>query len=154
MLVVENVVADLVGTDKSEVLDELATLLSINNDSVDAEALLELLLEREKLGSTGIGHGVAIPHAKLKGINSIQICFGRCKKGIDFDSKDRKKFHLCFLIVAPEDSTTIHLKVLSAVSGLLKEASVRHKLLVANGRDDICEIIRNEEKKNFKGAVA
>ena len=82
-----------------------------------------MLLEREKLGSTGIGYGVAIPHGKMKDLKKILVSFARSKRGVDFQATDEKPVHLFFLIVAPENSTASHLKVLSDISRILKESA-------------------------------
>jgi PTS system nitrogen regulatory IIA component len=147
------VMDDLKSSEKRAVLQEMCAHLASRIDGLDGERLLEALLEREKLGSTGIGHGVAIPHTKLKGIDSIIVAFGRSKKGLDFHAMDNRPVHLFFLLVAPETSTAAHLKLLAAVSHLLKDNSTRKKLLSAAGSDEIYDIITVAEGKTHKGAA-
>jgi PTS system nitrogen regulatory IIA component len=101
-LLKEYIMLSLKAREKRELLDEMATELASKVEGLNRERLLEVLLEREKLGSTGIGHGVAIPHGKLKGVDGIIVAFGRSKKGVDFHSMDDRPVHLFFLIVAPE----------------------------------------------------
>ncbi len=149
----DSILSDINGSEKQEILDEMSTKLATVVGGVNRDALLELLLEREKLGSTGIGYGVAIPHAKIKGLDSIAVSFGRSLKGVDFQSMDGEPVHLFFLIVAPETSTVTHLKVLAAISGLLKDEDFRRSLLSATSGDDIYRIIIEEEEKGLKGTA-
>lgn len=143
----ESIVVDLKAKDKRGVLEELVGDLVLKTEGLDKERLLEILLEREKLGSTGIGYGVAIPHGKLKNLDYLVVAFGRSVVGIDFQSLDNKPAHLFFLILAPEDSTAVHLKILARISKLLKDPSFRNKLLSASSRDDIFNAIAEEEGK-------
>lgn len=143
----ESIVVDLKAKDKRGVLEELVGDLVLKTEGLDKERLLEILLEREKLGSTGIGYGVAIPHGKLKNLDYLVVAFGRSVVGIDFQSLDNKPAHLFFLILAPEDSTAAHLKILARISKLLKDPSFRNKLLSASSRDDIFNAIAEEEGK-------
>ena len=106
-----------------------------------------VLHERERLGSTGIGDGVAIPHGKLKNLDQLLLAFGCSKTGINFDSMDGKPAHLFFLLLAPEESVGIHLKTLARISKLLKSPAVRESLLNASGSDALFQIIAAEENK-------
>lgn len=148
----DNIITELKGREKRAVLEELALVISDKVPGVSKDQLVELVLEREKLGSTGIGHGVAIPHTKVKGADQVIVCFGRSPKGIDFDSLDGKAVHLFFLIVAPENSTVVHLKVLSAISRILKSDGFRKKLINAPDDESIYSLILEEEKLSHKGA--
>jgi PTS system nitrogen regulatory IIA component len=104
-----------------------------------------VLQERERLGSTGIGDGVAIPHGKLKTLDRLLISFGRSRTGIDFDSMDSKPAHLFFLLVAPEESVGVHLKTLARISKLLKNPEVRRRLIDGGNANDLFRIIADEE---------
>ena len=141
------VVDDLKANDKRKILDEMVTDLAKKVGGLDRQELLEVLLDREKLGSTGIGYGVAIPHGKVKGLDRILVTFARSKKGVDFQATDEKPVHLFFLIFAPEDSAAGHLKVLSSVSMILKDDSVRKKLKRAKDSAEIYKIIIEADKK-------
>lgn len=141
------IIANLKGSEKREVLEEMVEELSFKFDDVDREKLLEMLLEREKLGSTGIGYGVAIPHARLKGLNSIIVSFGRSLKGVEFQTMDERPAHLFFLIAAPEDSTATHLKILARISRLLKDVVFRKRLMEASTQEEIYNIIVEEDGK-------
>jgi PTS system nitrogen regulatory IIA component len=133
----DSVIADLASTEKREVLDEMVTDLCEKVSGLNKEKLLEVLLEREKLGSTGIGYGVAIPHGKMKDLKRVLVSFARSRKGVDFQATDEKPVHLFFLIVAPENSTASHLKILSDISSILKEADFRKKLQRAKDKEEI-----------------
>lgn len=149
----DHIIPELNGREKREVLDEMSSYLSERVDGLNKERLLLLLLEREKLGSTGIGHGVAVPHAKIKGIDAIAVAFGRSRKGVDFQGTDNRPVHLVFLIVAPENSTAAHLKMLASVSHLLRDNGLREKLVRAADGEELYRIMVEEEKKLEKGAI-
>ena len=141
------VIADLRGQTKEAVLRELAERLAAVYPQVGAAHLVDVLWEREGLGSTAIGDGIAIPHGKLPGLKSVLAAFGRHLQGVDFQSLDGKPSTLFFLLVAPEDSVGLHLKALARVSRLLKEPSFRQKLMAAADRSAVYETIRREDEK-------
>ena len=140
------IVPDLKASNKNGALTQLTDALKEVESGIDRDEVISVLLERERLGSTGIGEGVAIPHGKLKTIDQLLLSFGRSREGVDFDSMDGKPAHLFFLLVAPEDSVGIHLKTLARISKLLKNAEVRNKLLEAEDRDALYRIIVEEEE--------
>ena len=137
----------LSGTTKTAVLRELAEHLARQHGEIDAGRLVEVLWERERLGSTAIGDGIAIPHGKLPGLTGVIGAFGRHVAGVDFDSLDGSPTHLFFLLVAPEDSVGQHLKALARVSRLLKDRAFRDKLIGAADRAEIFRLIREEDEK-------
>jgi PTS system nitrogen regulatory IIA component len=141
------IVAELRGTGKKEVLAELTEALIVANPELSRDEVIRVLLERERLGSTGIGDGVAIPHGKLKNLDRQLIAFGLSRKGVDFDAMDGKPARLFFLLIAPEDSIGVHLKTLARISKLLKAPLVRERLQAASGRQQIHAIITEEEEK-------
>jgi PTS system nitrogen regulatory IIA component len=141
------VIADLKGTTKPEVLNELAKALTSKYKEISLADLTAVLAERERLGSTAIGDGIAIPHGKLRGVTKIIGAFGRHVKGVDFDSLDGGPSQLFFVLVAPEDSASLHLKALARVSRLLKEGSFRERLLAAKDADEIFRLIKEEDSK-------
>src|SRR6516164_5377382 len=108
----ESVLADLKGQNKPQILRELATRLT-SGRQLSVEELTAVLSERERLGSTAIGDGIAIPHGKIRGVDQIVGTFGRKLAGVEFDSLDGNPTHLFFLLVAPEDSASLHLKALA-----------------------------------------
>jgi PTS system nitrogen regulatory IIA component len=141
------VIADLKGTTKPEVLNELAKALTSKYKEISLPELTAVLAERERLGSTAIGDGIAIPHGKLRGVTKIIGAFGRHVDGVDFDSLDGGPSQLFFVLVAPEDSASLHLKALARVSRLLKEGSFRERLLAAKDADELYRLIKEEDSK-------
>lgn len=143
----DRIIPDLKGMDKSSILKELAAVLvrSCHVNSVDE--LLQVLLDREKLSSTGIGEGIAIPHGRLKGLDQFLIAFGRSLKGVDFDSIDRKPSQLFFLVMAPENSAVDNLKLLSRIVTLLKKGSFKKRLMEAQTQKELFQIILDEDQK-------
>lgn len=143
----EAIAPTLVAKDKVSVLVELAQVLVATGNVASAPAAVQVLQEREKLGSTGIGEGIAIPHGKLKELDQVVAVFGRSTGGVEFDSMDGAPVHLFFLLMAPENSASTHLKALARISRLLKDRSFREELLQAASRDDLFEIIAREDEK-------
>ena len=141
------IIDNLKAHDKKGLLEELSQIITEQETSLNKGILLQVLLEREKLGSTGIGDGIALPHGKLKGLNKLLISFGRSINGLDFDSIDELPAYLFFLLVAPENSAGIHLKALAKISRMLKDGNFRWRLMGAKSREEIYEIIidKNEE---------
>lgn len=143
----EFVVKELKSKTKKEVLFELSEVFLQGGLSVDCDAMVEVLLEREKLGSTGIGDGIAIPHGKLPGLENLIVSFGRSNDGIDFDSLDGKPVHIFFLLMAPENTAGQHLKALAKISRMLKEESFRKELIEGETSGDIYTIIDKKDKE-------
>jgi PTS system nitrogen regulatory IIA component len=143
----EWVIPDLQGTDKSSILKELSSVLVKPCQVPSVEELLQVLLDREKLGSTGIGEGIAIPHGRLKKLKNFFISFGRSLRGVDFDSIDRKPSHLFFLVIAPENSAVDNLKLLSRIVTLLKEPSLKKRLMEVHSQKELFRIISEEDEK-------
>jgi nitrogen PTS system EIIA component len=141
------VVSDVQGQTKADVLRELASCLTAKYREIQPSDLAAVLSERERLGSTAIGDGIAIPHGKLRGVTRILGVFGRSIKGVDFESLDGRPTHLFFLLVAPEDSTSLHLKALAQVSRLFKDPSFREELLKAGDAADIYRLIVEEDSR-------
>ena len=143
----DNIIPELKAKDKKGVLEELAEPIITHEPSLDKSALVRVLLERERLGSTGIGDGVAIPHGKFGGIRQPVISFGRSRKGLDFESMDGQPAFLFFLLVAPENSASVHLKALAKIAKILKNGSFRKILMTASTRKELFQtIIQNDEE--------
>jgi PTS system nitrogen regulatory IIA component len=143
----ESVIAELRSRTKQDVLRELAERVERTMPSMKAEILTSVLLDRETLGSTGIGEGIAIPHGKAPQINRLVAAFGRSIQGVPFDSMDDKPVHLVFLIVAPPDLAGMHLKALARISRLLKDAAFRQRLMGAAGAEELEKIFRDEDNR-------
>jgi PTS system nitrogen regulatory IIA component len=135
---------DLKSLDKKGVLEELVAPVA-KISGLSHEHLVRVLMDRERLGSTGIGSGIGIPHGKLKDLESLILGFGLSKRGVDFESMDGLPTHIFFLLMTPENSTGIHLKLLARISKILKNETFREKLLNAEDRDEIYSIIMEED---------
>jgi len=143
----DNLIPDLKARDKKRVIEELAEAIVKNKPSLDKDSLVRVLLERESLGSTAIGDGVAIPHGKFHGITMPIISFGRSLNGLDFESIDGQPVFLFFLLVAPEDSASVHLKALARIAKLLKDSIFRKSLMEAPTTEELYKIIiQNDEE--------
>ncbi len=143
----EWILPELKGTDKPSVLKELADLLVKPSGVSSPEELLQILLERERLGSTGIGEGVAIPHGRLRGLKRFMLSFGRSTHGVDFDAIDQKPCHLFFMVMAPENSPVENLNLLGRIAKLVKDSSFKKKLITAQTRREIFEVIQEEDER-------
>jgi PTS system nitrogen regulatory IIA component len=140
------VVAELRGTTKAEVLRELSEhLATAYPGTLRADRVLEVLGEREKLASTGIGEGVAIPHGKMPGLDRLYAVFGVSRQGVDFSSIDKRPTHLFFALVAPENSAGIHLKALARVSRLFRNPELRSAILGAPDSAAMYKLISEED---------
>ena len=143
----DRVISELQGTDKLSVLKELSRVLVKSCPVASDEEIVRVLLDREKLESTGIGEGIAIPHGRLKGLKDFVLSFGRSSRGIDFDSSDHKPTHLFFLVMAPENLAVNNLKLLSRIVTLLKDTSFRKGLMEAGSREELFQRISEEDEK-------
>lgn len=132
---------NLQAKNKTEVLQELVKTVIDGGLKLDAAVVMEVLQQREKLGSTGIGDGVAIPHGKIPELEELVVAFGRSKEGISFDAIDGKPVNLFFLLLAPENSAGQHLKALAKISKMLKVVNFRKKLMDAKSRGDLYKAI-------------
>jgi PTS system nitrogen regulatory IIA component len=141
------IISELSSNNKDGALRELVRVLAQVERQVDEDRMMEILLERESLGSTGIGEGVAIPHGKSKDVKKLLACFGRSLPGLDFQSMDGKPAHLFFLLVAPENSAGIHLKALARISRLMKDQVFRKRLMEVSSAEEIYALFSEEDEK-------
>jgi nitrogen PTS system EIIA component len=141
------IIPELSSNNKDGALRELVRVLAQVERQVDEDRMMEILLERESLGSTGIGEGVAIPHGKSKDVKKLLACFGRSLPGLDFQSMDGKPAHLFFLLVAPENSAGIHLKALARISRLMKDQVFRKRLMEVSSAEEIYALFSEEDEK-------
>lgn len=130
---------------KEKVIEELVTLAAKSKLVKDKDMLLKDVLEREKLVTTGVGYGVAFPHAKTRSVRGIVIAFGRSKQGIDFDAMDKRPVQLFFLIAAPEDAIGAHLNVMARLSYIMKSEGNREKLLDIKSAKELLEMLDSVE---------
>lgn len=143
----EAIESSLTAKEGAGVLRGLAKALVKADPALSEDEVFTVLQERERLGSTGIGSGVAIPHGKMPGAKKIAACFGRSLQGVDFQSQDGEPAFLFFALIAPENAAGMHLKVLAKLSRLLKDRSFRDHLMNAGNTDEIFEILSKEDDK-------
>jgi PTS system nitrogen regulatory IIA component len=141
------IISDLAGRDKQAVLNELAEKFLATDAALNAGRVLEVLAEREKISSTAIGDGVAIPHGKLRNVDRVHAVFARSTAGVDFASLDGEPTYIFFTLIAPEDGAADHLKALARISRLLKDASFRGRLMDAQSGGELFDIIVSEDQK-------
>ncbi len=142
-LIIENLAA----TDKAGVIREFADLLASKGRVKDADELVRVVLERESHGSTGIGDGIAIPHAKSRSIGDTVVVFGRSRRGVDFQTLDGRPAYLFFLLISPEDRPGEHLKTLARISRIMRNADLRERLRASRDRMEIRKLIYDEDGK-------
>ena len=140
----EAILVDLKSRDKIGILNELVAPAA-RITGIDHNEMVKVLMERERLGSTGIGGGIGIPHGKLKHLDRLVLGFGLSRNGVDFESMDGQPTHLFFLLITPEHATDLHLKLLARVSRLLKKESLKEMLMNATSVDDIIAIIAEDD---------
>ncbi|WP_243546247.1 PTS sugar transporter subunit IIA [Pseudodesulfovibrio tunisiensis] len=134
---------NLVSSTKSEVLKELVAPLGEAYSELDANEAVRVLLEREGLGSTGIGDGIAIPHGKLDDLDRILVLVGRSSEGVEFDALDHKPCHIFFLVLAPAQVAGMHLRILAHISRLLRDSSFRQEFMDAVDADTLWNLLKN-----------
>lgn len=141
----QSVIPALEGREKSAALEEMAGLLAFCHPRLTKEKVLDVLVAREKISTTAIGEGVAIPHGKLAGVDRVLGVFARSPEGVDFASLDGEPTHLFFALIAPENAAADHLKALARISRLLKDEGFRRRLMAANTQQELYAIIAEED---------
>jgi len=136
---------DLKTKTKNDVIEELVDLAATSSLVKDRDELLRDIIHRENMVTTGIGYGVAFPHAKTKATKGIVIAFGRSQEGIDFEAMDKKPVHVFFLIAAPEDAIGAHLNVMARLSYIMKSEENRQQLMSVNSPGELLAIIDSVE---------
>lgn len=148
LLTEETILPELTSTGRDEVLQEMVRFLKEKERIQKDQELYEKLIQREKLGTTAIGDGIAIPHCKLKEIEEPLLMLALSRKGVRFESMDGKPTHVFFLVVSPPDNPSVNLQILAAVAHLARKASsLQKKLLQARTPGRIIEVIREIEEK-------
>jgi PTS system nitrogen regulatory IIA component len=142
----KSILPDLKARNKLGVLEELVVPVA-EIAGVTQKELTKVLMDRERLGSTGIGGGIGIPHGKMKNLESLVLGFGLSRKGVDFESLDGQPTHIFFLLVTPENSTGLHLKLLARISRILKNDPFKSRLLEASDSNEILGIIKDEDEE-------
>lgn len=146
-LSLDSVLPELLSRDKSSAIEEMAGLLGSCHPELDRKQVLDVLLERERISTTAIGEGVAIPHGKLADVERVLGAFARSLEGVDFSSLDGAPTHLFFALIAPQNAAADHLKALARISRLLKDDGFRRRLMDAKNREEIYTLITEEDKK-------
>jgi nitrogen PTS system EIIA component len=141
----EFIVEELKAATKEAALTELAAVLTRASSTDYRDEMVKVLLARERLGSTGIGDGIAIPHGKIHDLEDLMIAVGRSSRGVDFNAMDNKPVHLFFLLMAPENSSGQHLKVLARISRLLKDKVLRKDLMEADSPDKLFDLLAEKD---------
>ncbi|MDD3803470.1 MAG: PTS sugar transporter subunit IIA [bacterium] len=143
----ENLIrSDLKSASKDEVLNELADILVANEIITDKISLMDKLVEREKIETTGVGHAIAIPHARTEAVNGLALCFGVSREGIDYDALDGKPVNIFFLIVSNEENKNRYIQLLARISRICRKDSFREKILNSESEKEILAIFKEEEK--------
>lgn len=150
LLTKETIAMDLSASDKNGVIDELVNQLDSAGKLSDIAQFKEVIHNRESQSTTGIGEGIAIPHAKVAAVTSPAIAFGKSKEGVDYQSLDGQPAHLFFMIAAPEGGAQTHLDALAKLSGILMDDTVRENLLQANSKEEILRIIDDADDEATK----
>jgi PTS system nitrogen regulatory IIA component len=140
------IIEDLKSQTKKGIIEELVVPVA-QIAGVNSQELVRVLMDRERLGSTGIGGGIGIPHGKLRDLDSLVLGFGLSRKGVDFESIDGKPTHIFFILVTPENSTGLHLKLLARISRILKNDPFTDRLKNAADGDEIFTIIEEEDEE-------
>ncbi len=142
----EFIISDLKGESKEEIINELIDLFKNDPRVEDIEKVRSAVLEREKVMSTGVGKGFAIPHGKTNAVKEIVGAFGKIKDGIDYESLDGNPVNLVFLLVGKDNLISTHIKLLSRISRLMNKDDFRHRLVEANSADEIVKLFSEEEE--------
>nr|WP_321465895.1 PTS sugar transporter subunit IIA [uncultured Desulfobulbus sp.] len=138
------IILDMKAATKEGALRELAGLAATQCGRFTEEVLYKILLEREAVGSTGVGNGVAIPHGKVEGLDDILLCFGRSKAGIDFNAIDKRDVYLFMLMISPSGKGGEYLQALARVSRILKQSRNRQRLFDYTSRDEIVALFATD----------
>lgn len=138
-----NILLDIKARNKENALKELTAAIHRDCPQVDADTLYRLVLEREQIGSTGVGNGVAIPHARVENLSNLQLCFARIHEGLGFDAIDNQPVYFIVMILSPTDQPEEYLKALGTVSRNLKKSKVRRQLRLAADAEAIAAIFQD-----------
>jgi fructose-specific phosphotransferase system IIA component len=144
------IISDLKGTGKEEVINELIDLFKGDPRVNDIDKIREAVLEREKIMSTGVGKGFAIPHGKTNHVNEILGAFGKTNNPIDYQSLDQQPVHLVFLLVGKDNLVSTHIKLLSRISRMMNKDEFRNSLLEAKSNEEILDLFKKEEENYFE----
>ena len=143
------ILTDFNSDDKENVINELIDLYKESDKVNDIEKVRTAILDREKIMSTGVGKGFAIPHGKTNAVNDVIAAFGKTTRDIDYDALDGNPVHLVFLLVGRDDMVSKHIKLLSRISRLMNKDEFRERLVNSNSKEEIINIFKEEEEQYF-----
>lgn len=146
----EQIIAELKGESKEDVINELIDLFKDDERVMNIEKVRTAVLEREKIMSTGVGKGFAIPHGKTDAVKEIVAAFGKCKAPIDFAALDEQPVNLVFLLVGKDNLVGPHIKLLSRISRMMNKDEFRESLMNASTSEEIYELFQEEENNYFE----
>ena len=144
----DSTIVDLKGDTKEEIIADLVDSLSASEAISDRDKVLQAVLEREKIMSTGIGDGIAIPHGKSDSVVKLVAALGTQRRGVDFEALDGEPAYVFFLLVSPANVSGPHIKALARISRLLKNDDFKKKLITASSPEEIISAIRAEEESH------
>ena len=148
ILAPERVIGDVASTSRKRTLEALGTVLAGADPDLSAQSVFDRLVARERLGSTGLGDGCALPHARIPGLGRTVAAFLRLQGGVDFDSPDREPVDLVFGLLVPEESTDEHLEILAAIAGILSDDSVRASIRAAQDPSSMHDVLLRNGIRN------
>jgi PTS system nitrogen regulatory IIA component len=146
ILSLESTIVDLKGESKEDIIAELVNSLVVGDSITDRDQVLQAVLDREKIMSTGIGDGIAIPHGKSAAVTKLVAAMGTQRRGVDFDALDGEPAFVFFLLVSPANVSGPHIKALARISRLLKNDAFKKKLIEANSAEEIIATIEAAER--------
>lgn len=148
ILSADSVIIDVRGETKEEIIEELVRALKVGTVVTDRDRVLQAVLEREKIMSTGIGDGIAIPHGKSDAVVRLAAALGTQRRGVDFEALDGEPAFVFFLLVSPANVSGPHIKALARISRLLKNDEFKKKLIAASSPAEVMTIVQEEEKNH------
>ncbi len=140
----DRIAVDLAVSSKKSLLEKAAELLARETGSADAREIFESLCQRERLGSTGLGHGVAIPHGRVSGQQGVSAALIRLSRGIDFDARDQEKVDLFFALSVPDKCTDVHLRLLAEIAERLGQADQRERFRQARNAEELMKLLADD----------
>lgn len=149
LLTKDLIISDLKGKTKEEVINEMIDLFKEDPRIIDLDKVREAVLEREKIMSTGVGKGFAIPHGKTNSIKEIIAAFAKSEEPIEYESLDNQPVHLVFLLVGKDNLVSTHIKLLSRISRMMSKDDFRESLIKASSNEEILNIFKTEEENYF-----
>jgi len=147
LLVPDRIACEIFSGSKKRALEQLSELIAGNEPDINQQEVFESLISRERLGSTGLGKGVAIPHGRLKESNKTLLAFAQLKEGIDFDAPDSEPVDLLFALLVPPESTEEHLQILAVLSEMCRDEPFRQKLRNAHSSEELYQLLSNWTSK-------